>query len=110
MYIYLEEIEALRMFNFWPHKMIDIEKPSSVSKNHEFIWKVPLHLDKIAHQSYVKNYEVRTDLGDRYFVHIQVNIPFHFRYQPVKANQSFTNVTVPNPQVWFDCEHTPLKD
>ena len=33
-YIYLEEVEALRRFEFWPHKAIDIEKPSSAAEEH----------------------------------------------------------------------------
>ena len=41
-YIYLEEVAALQGFKFWPHTPIDIEKPASVSKDHEFVWRLPL--------------------------------------------------------------------
>ena len=44
-YVYLEEAEILDNFEFWPHKAIDIEIPSSKAIDHEFIWRVPLHLD-----------------------------------------------------------------
>ncbi len=87
---------------------MDIEKPASVSKAREFIWSVPIHMDKLVHKDYVKNYEVRSDLGDMFYIHIQVHYPFHYRYQPISANQSFTNVSFPNPQVGYDCERTPL--
>lgn len=33
-YVYLEEVKSLKNFEFWPHTPIDIEKPSSVSKDH----------------------------------------------------------------------------
>jgi hypothetical protein len=41
-YIYLEEVQALRHFEFWPHHPMDIEKPASTAKRYEFIWRVPL--------------------------------------------------------------------
>ena len=45
MYIYLEEAKGLKKFDFWPHEAIDIEKPSSASSDHEFIWKLPIHME-----------------------------------------------------------------
>ena len=30
-YIYLEEVEALKNFEFWPHDPMDIEKPASTA-------------------------------------------------------------------------------
>ena len=38
-YIYLEEVKGLNGFEFWPHVPIDIEKPASVSQDHQFIWR-----------------------------------------------------------------------
>jgi hypothetical protein len=37
-----------------------------------------------------------------------MQVPFHFRYQPSKLNQEYTNVTVPHPEVFIDCEHKTL--
>ena len=84
-YIYLEEVEALKRFQFWPHTFMDIEKPASVSMAREFIWSVPLHLGKVDHSNYIKNYEAETDKGYANELHIQVNWPFHYRYQPISA-------------------------
>lgn len=66
----LEELAVLRRFEFFPRKIIDIEKPSSVSESHELWWKIPLHLEKQLHSMYIKNYEVRVDLQDVYIVHV----------------------------------------
>jgi hypothetical protein len=41
-YIYLEEVLALKDFEFWPHYAQDIEKPASVAKTYDFIWRLPL--------------------------------------------------------------------
>ena len=41
-YIYLEEVKGLKDFEFWPHSPIDIEKPASVSEDHQFIWRSKL--------------------------------------------------------------------
>jgi len=44
-YIYLEEAEELKNFDFWPHEPMDIEKPASTAAEYEFIWRVPLGYD-----------------------------------------------------------------
>ena len=41
-YIYYEEVKGLDGFQFWPHTPIDIERPSSASIDHQFIWRLPL--------------------------------------------------------------------
>lgn len=109
LYVYFEEVQALRKFVFWPQTFIDIERPSKTSEDHEFIWEVPLHMEKSIFSQWVKNYEVRADLQNVYIVHIQIHIPFHFRYQQPQFNQSFTEVYFPNPEVFIDCDHKNLK-
>ncbi|CDW85382.1 atp adenylyltransferase (5-p-4-tetraphosphate phosphorylase ii) [Stylonychia lemnae] len=109
LYIYMEEAMELKKFEFYPRKFIDIEKPSSASKHREFLWKVPLHMEKKLYSNWIHNHEVRTDLGDRYILHIQAHIPFHFRYQPARYNQSYTNVSFPNPDVFIDCDQKNIK-
>ena len=84
-YIYLEEAEALANFEFWPHKVIDIEKPSSVSEEHEFIWRVPLHLEPAVHSQYIKAYNVTQSGCCNYEISLTAQYPFHFRYQPIKV-------------------------
>ena len=38
-YVYLEEVKAQNGFEFWPGYPIDIEKPASVSQDHQIIWR-----------------------------------------------------------------------
>ena len=40
-YVYLEEVNVLKSFDFWPHYPIDIEKPASVSVDHQIMWRLP---------------------------------------------------------------------
>eukprot|EP00347_Sterkiella_histriomuscorum_P000290 403376451 len=109
LYVDLDELLQLRRFEFYPQTPMDVEKPSSVSTHQELLWRVPIHMDKKLYSSYIKNYEVRVDLSEIYIVHIQAHVPMHFRYQPSQYNQSFTNISVPNPEVFFDCDHKPIK-
>ena len=48
---------------------MDIEKPASVTKEYEFIWRLPLHVERKVYSSWIKNYEVRVDFKDVYPVH-----------------------------------------
>lgn len=61
-YIYKEELEKLKGFDFHPHNVIDIEKPASVSKNHTIYWRLPLnetlHLNDYIKYSKVGDKEV----------------------------------------------------
>lgn len=41
-YIYLEELTKLTGFELHPMQTIDIERPSSASKDHEVRWRLPL--------------------------------------------------------------------
>lgn len=56
-YVYIDEIAKLKDFNFFPQLDIDIEKPSSVSKEHNLIWMLPIG-DSIQKNSYIKDYNV----------------------------------------------------
>ena len=55
-YIYYEEVTRdMPGFQNWPHgKKMDIEAPTSISKEFEFIWKLPFSERKT--NSYIKNY------------------------------------------------------
>jgi len=55
-YIYLEEILALKDFEFWPHSAQDIEKPASVARTYDFIWRLPLKYN--SRLNWIKNYQV----------------------------------------------------
>ena len=44
-YVYLEEMKALKGFEFYPHTPMDIEKPASANEDMLFIWRVPLNVD-----------------------------------------------------------------
>ena len=55
-YIYLEEAEALKNFDFWPHEPMDIEKPASTAAEYEFIWRVPLGYDQERMKTWVKSF------------------------------------------------------
>ena len=88
---------ALRRFDFWPKKAIDIEKPASVSEPFEFIWRLPLYMEPSIHQMYVKNYFLRYDLEKAIGLHFQVHYPFHMRYQPIQEIDRFTQVVWPLP-------------
>ena len=56
-YIYLEEVQVLDGFEFWPNKPIDIEKPASVSKDHEFIYRIPAAIKNRNDHEYVIHYK-----------------------------------------------------
>ena len=55
-YIYLEEVLVLKGFQFWPKKAIDIERPSSASTSHEFIYSVPLDVRNRSEHEYIVDY------------------------------------------------------
>jgi hypothetical protein len=57
-YVYLEEAEILQGFEFWPHMAIDIERPASASKNHEFVFRLPLSIDDRSKHEYVKEHSL----------------------------------------------------
>lgn len=52
-YVYIEEIAKLEGFDFFPKMSIDIEKPSSVSKEHTLVWRLPIN-ETMRKNSYVK--------------------------------------------------------
>jgi hypothetical protein len=52
-YVYIEEIEKLKNFDFFPKMSIDIEKPSSVSKEHTLLWRLPIN-ETMRTNDYVK--------------------------------------------------------
>lgn len=52
-YVYIEEIEKLKNFDFFPKTSIDIEKPSSVSKEHTLLWRLPIN-ETLRPNDYVK--------------------------------------------------------
>ena len=56
-YIYLEEVEALKNFEFWPHEPMDIEKPASSAQDYEFIWRLPLGYEESRMKTWVKSFE-----------------------------------------------------
>ena len=63
-YIYLEELfTKKKSMEFWPDSGIDIEKPSTVSKEQQFIWRLPL-VDCLNSNDYVTDvqYLDSTDL------------------------------------------------
>eukprot|EP00347_Sterkiella_histriomuscorum_P017092 403350699 len=107
-YIQLEDVQGLRKFDFYPKIFMDVEKPASISEGREFIWRVPLHMEQKFYSSHVINYEKRHNSEMGFGLHLQVHYPFHFRYQPVAQNQSFTNVSWENPQIYFDCKARDL--
>ncbi len=57
-YIYLEEVLALKNFEFFPtNEPMDIEKPASTAKEYEFIWRVPFNGDNEKYKTWIKNYQ-----------------------------------------------------
>ena len=52
-YVYIEEIDKLKDFDFFPKTTIDIEKPSSVSKDHTLLWRLPIN-ETVKENAYVK--------------------------------------------------------
>ncbi|CDW87110.1 pig-x domain containing protein [Stylonychia lemnae] len=91
-------------------KVIDIEKPASVSQEHEFVWRLPLQFDTKIHSSYVKNFEKRLDIEASVGHHYEINFPFHYRYQPIKSKQNHTQVVWTQPEVFFDCKKRNLSE
>ena len=89
----MEEFVELK-YDFWPRVPQDIEKPASVAREQEFIWRLPL------------------SKGTReVLLTFQVVFPFHFRYQPARFNQSHTEVAYPPLKaVYLDCKNSPLED
>ncbi|TNV75922.1 hypothetical protein FGO68_gene17326 [Halteria grandinella] len=110
-YIYLEEVQVLKNFDFWPHEAQDIEKPASVAKTYEFIWRLPLDASNTtSYGTWVKNYESRAEGSAKQFIHHSIQYPFHFRYQPASDIQNITKVPYPGPpQAYLDCASTPLE-
>ena len=76
-YIYLEEVEALKGYEFWPHLPQDVEKPASTALAYEYIWRLPVHANNL---SWVSSYQVETATHPPYKVHLSLKTPFHFRY------------------------------
>ena len=52
-YVYIEEIDKIPGFDFFPKVSIDIEKPASVSKEHTLIWRLPIN-ETMRPNGYVK--------------------------------------------------------
>ena len=90
-YVYIEEIDKLNGFDFFPKMSIDIEKPSSVSKEHTLIWRLPIN-ESLRTNSYVKHFEfINQDTDEngkmdksrlQYPVDVFVSVQFeyHLRY------------------------------
>ena len=53
-YIYMEELTKLTNFKLHPKQTIDIEKPASVSKDHQIVWSLPLSM-MIAGNEWIQN-------------------------------------------------------
>ena len=45
-YVYTDELEMIKGFEFWPKTVIEIERPSSVSDWHQFVYRVNLDITK----------------------------------------------------------------
>lgn len=58
-YIYIEEAEAINGFEFWPTRLIEIERPASASINYEFIFRVPLSNNGSAISELIVNYQIK---------------------------------------------------
>ena len=94
-YVYIEEIEKLKNFDFFPKMSIDIEKPSSVSKEHTLMWRLPINEtmrpnDYVKYTEYV-NQEVdangkidKSKLVYPVDIFVSVQFEYHLRYQPVE--------------------------
>ena len=54
-YVYLEELQMLDGFDFYPTHPMDIEKPASVSKDQLFMWRLPLNSAR--KHGHIKAYE-----------------------------------------------------
>ena len=95
-YIYLEEVKGLKDFEFWPHSPIDIEKPTSVSKDHQFIWRLPFS-HAIAKNDYVYDVNIRKGSIEDVVefpleVQTSVKYEYHLRYQPCGPGKEYTDI------------------
>ena len=94
-YIYLEEVKGLKDFEFWPHNPIDIEKPASVSQDHQFIWRLPFN-QSIEQNDFIFDVKVNQgSISDRQFpieLETSVKFEYHIRYQPVGPGKEYTEI------------------
>mmetsp|Transcript_41273 Transcript_41273/g.39747 ORF Transcript_41273/g.39747 Transcript_41273/m.39747 type:complete len:158 (+) Transcript_41273:1-474(+) len=90
-YVYVEEVEGMKGFEFWPLTPIDVERPSSASERHEFLYRVPLHNNnkptfEWQYGQLVTGYEVKehfkkpNNAPDGTRLDIKFVYPLHFRY------------------------------
>ena len=113
-YIYLEEVKGLNGFEFWPHIPIDIEKPASVSQDHQFIWRTQLmnSLEKNAYTynavdskgQALNNFDVEKAVFP-FEMTSSVKYEIHLRYQPVGPGKTYTNISFGgDTQVKLSCD------
>ena len=93
-YTYLEEVKGLAGFDFWPGFAIDIEKPASVSKPQQIMWRLPFN-QALAPNAYVFDvnlldpttlepvHNVQSPKQPQLpiFVKTSVKFEYHLRYQ-----------------------------
>ena len=106
-YVYIEEIEKLQNFDFYPKTSIDIEKPSSVSKEHTLLWRLPIN-ETLRPNAYVKyteyvnqNVEENGKIDKSKLVYpvdifVSVQFEYHLRYQPVEKNGTYKYLSIAN--------------
>jgi hypothetical protein len=88
----MEELEKLKDFDFFPHQAIDIEKPSSVSKEHKLLWRLPINETLKPNEYIIETDVINQDAQDsdgridkeklKYPVDIRATVRFdyHLRY------------------------------
>ena len=100
-YVYLEEWQLNPGLDFFPLVPIDIEKPASVSADHELLWRLRAQ-DCLVASSHVKSSFVNgkaLEAGakpSKYPAKIDcsVKLDYHLRYQPVRAGGDYVDVTI----------------
>lgn len=107
-YIYLEEVMVLKGFEFWPQRSIDIERPSSASKSHEFIYRVPVEVTDKKEFEFVQSYTDYQNKAGVRTIETKIKFPFHYRYQPIKNTTRTTEVVLENPEIFLDCNKLDL--
>ena len=75
-YVYLEELQALNGFEFYPADPIDIEKPATVSPDQLFLWRLPLGATNDNKPGHVKSVQQLNDNT----VKIETAFDYHLRY------------------------------
>jgi len=114
MYIYYEEVtQEMPGFVNWPHhKPMNIEAPASISQDEEFIWRLPFSERDPANSSYLTAFETSPQHASTeqvpQTVTATIKYRFHYRYQPVKTDSSFTEVALVDPHVFIDCRDAHL--